>query len=264
MEFRLVFDDEARRWSRLAGDLGGRGVAGIDAALRELELRPVRDPFRALLETGPGRNAAEPAKAFATFLDAAARFASRAADRKEAEREFQARLSAMQDQKEPAKPVGSFLWAWLVLRSLCGSTPSESPAVSWVDEWMLADIVRARLQRSGWSERSADPAPGLLVFLITAGSDAGRTELWPDLLGDPAARRFLEVNLFEGVQWFSKEALELMTDCIRAVASLEGWETPDRKGILRAASLSGYRWEDFLERLRAADAAEGPPTSEER
>ena len=265
LELRLVFDDEARRWSRLASDLGGRGVASMDAALRELELRPVRGPFTALLESQPGADAAEAKQGmerFETFLDAAARFASRAIDRKEAVREFRARLSAVKDQKQAAEPLRFFLWAWLVLRSLCGKEPSESPVVSWMDEWMLADIIRARLRRSGWSERAADSAPGLLVFLIAAGSGAARSELWPDLLDDPAAQRFLEVNLFEGVRWFSKEALALTTDCISAVALLEGWETPDRERILRAASLSGYQWEGFLERLRAADAAESPPTSE--
>ena len=33
---------------------------------------------------------------------------------------------------------------------------------------------------------------------------------WKELLSDPAAERFLAVNTFEGVRWFSREALELL------------------------------------------------------
>ena len=52
MNFRPVRDGEERQYARLAEYLHGRGVPSLEAALRELTLRPVHDAFRTLLEVG--------------------------------------------------------------------------------------------------------------------------------------------------------------------------------------------------------------------
>ena len=80
---------------------------------------------------------------------------------------------------------------------------------------------------------------------------------WPERLGDPAAQRFLEVNEFEGVKWFSKESFELLAACISEIAFLEGWEIREAPAALAAAEASGYRWKDFLELLRPQDVDPG-------
>ena len=49
MDFRVVEDNESRHYAQLAAYIGGRGVASIDAALKELYLQPVHDPFRMLV-----------------------------------------------------------------------------------------------------------------------------------------------------------------------------------------------------------------------
>jgi glycosidase len=45
-DFREVFDDEWRSYSRLCDYLAGHGVPSIEEALKELLLQPVRNPFR--------------------------------------------------------------------------------------------------------------------------------------------------------------------------------------------------------------------------
>ena len=242
LDFRVIHD-QTGRWSRLAAELGGRGVSSIDDSLREMELRPVREPFAALLES------AFPADAesrYARFLDAAARFAPGKVDKAQIQDRFRARMATVSAEDNER----AFPWLWIVLRSLCQDDAQECPALSWVDEWKLQDIIRGCLTRSGWAGRAAEPAPGLLCFLIRVGYHLARTESWPDLLSDPAAQWFLEVNEFEGVTWFSREGIELFAACVSDIAACEGWEVVPVRPVLEAAEGSGYRWKEFLERLR--------------
>ncbi len=49
LDFRQVRDDSGR-YARIAAHLNGRGVPSVEGALRELELQPVLQPFRAALD----------------------------------------------------------------------------------------------------------------------------------------------------------------------------------------------------------------------
>jgi len=55
LDFREVGDDGERCYSELAAELNGRGVPDIDEALREKTLRPVREPYRALVNAATFR-----------------------------------------------------------------------------------------------------------------------------------------------------------------------------------------------------------------
>jgi glycosidase len=50
LDWRDIRDDGTRPWSALCDMLEGRGVASLEDALRDMELRPVHDSFRALLD----------------------------------------------------------------------------------------------------------------------------------------------------------------------------------------------------------------------
>jgi hypothetical protein len=115
---------------------------------------------------------------------------------------------------------------------------------------MLTEAMRSFLTRSGWQERATAPAMGLLSFFVRTGEIVTDVRLWPDLLTDPAARRFLELNEFQGVTWFSKESIELLATCLAEIALAERWESPQGRIALAAAEASGYRWNDFCELLR--------------
>jgi hypothetical protein len=252
MDFRIVFDDRSNRWSRLAGELGGRGVPNIDWSLREMELRPIRDPFARLLESPFPGDAAEKYEA---FLDAIGRFAP-GADRKQMTTRFRQRLASVSARRSD-KRAHAFLWLWATLRPLCPDEPGECTALSWIDEWMLGDMMRGYLVRSGWQELAADPAPGFLAFLLRTGEEISDVRAWTQLLENPAALRFLDVNEFERVRWFSKERVELFTACLTEIATMEGWEIPKAPPALAAAEASGYRWDDFREILRPKNVNPG-------
>jgi glycosidase len=50
LDWRDIRDDGVRPWSALCDMLAGRGVASLEDALRDLELKPVHDSFRVLLD----------------------------------------------------------------------------------------------------------------------------------------------------------------------------------------------------------------------
>ncbi|HUI69280.1 MAG TPA: alpha-amylase family glycosyl hydrolase, partial [Spirochaetia bacterium] len=257
LDFRIWFDDEKHRWSRLASELGGRGVPSIDLALREMDLRPIRDPFARMLESAFPENAATK---YEEFLGDVNRFAPGACDAATAMKKFRGRLAARLAtglaaigtapavHQDDAR-ARAFHWLWFVLTPLCTDDTAECPALSWIDEWMLADIMRGFLIRSGWSEPAAGAAPGLLAFLVRAGKGIADITSWPELMGEPVVQRFLDVNDFQGVRWFSRESLGLFLACVAEIASSETWTFALAQEVAETADAAGYRWNDFVLRL---------------
>ena len=223
LDFSIFHDDEKGRWSGLAGELAGRGVVSMDAALRERELRPVRAPFTALLELD---HVGEGAALYKELLRAAAVLAPGLVDEDACFEDFQTRSKALIPSESP------FPWLWTVVRPL---------GISRVEEWMLAPIARDYLVRHGWDALRAQSAPALFALMLVAEQDVG----WRELLADPAAKSFLRVNLFEGTLWFSKEALELLIACREAL----GMSDESDARLLQLAEASGYRWETLLQGL---------------
>jgi hypothetical protein len=331
IEFSIVFDDAQGRWSGLAAELSGRGVPRIDDALRERELRPVRNPFAALLGLDVGSvDSKRLLQKFEQFLRPAAQRAQGRVNESACMADFQNRLIRLTELARLFGPGGTapavvppggtapavvppggaasavvppggtapavvppggaasavaraFLWPWTILRPLCGSEPLPSPALSWIHEWMLAPILLDHLLRAGWDEqsagtfsslfeialrtenlvanpRAADQAPRRSPSPHTGARRKKATEktrapvAWRELFGTPAAEQFLRVHLFEGVRWFSKEALELMLSCLALVQNLDGEPRLEVDPILLSAAQSGYRWSELMALLGA------PPT----
>jgi glycosidase len=272
MDFSVVYDDAGRRWSSLAAELAGRGVPSIDAAFRERQLRPLHAPFAALLARGPrdedaaaAAGAEEPADLdalYAEFLRAAGVQAPGLIDEAAGLESFRAlcrapsaAMPAPAAGEQPAsggEPARAFTWLWTVLRPLCPAEPPASRIPSWVEEWMLGGIMGEHLVRRGWEASAARHATALLSLAvhaeeIRAGGDDPAGE---KLFSLPAAEDFLLVNLFGGTRWFSREALELMADCLRAVETA-GTPRGDYRRLLVLAEDAGYRWEPFLASVAA-------------
>jgi len=285
LDFSVVFDDAYKRWSGLAAELSGRGVPSMDEALRERELRPVRAPFTALLGLDTGSSDPDMLKrSYAQFLRPVAERAQGRVNESESRADFQARLTRLvghgagpQETPAAAEPASAraFLWAWTILRPLCGSDPLASPVVSWLREWMLAPLLSDYLSSAGWDRQSAAAFPALFEVALhaenlgdkpSAAADASRRSAprrtaarraparkkaqqqlaWQELFAIPAAESFLRVHRFEDARWFSKEALELLLACLALVQPTDSERTPDSRSLLESAAKSGYRWDDFL------------------
>jgi hypothetical protein len=278
----------------------------MDDAMRERELRPVRDPFAALL--GLDADSARPntlLQSFERFLRPVAERAQGRVDERAGMADFRTRLTrltglpvtsagrkasnARRDELRagpepgPAGPSAAraFLWPWTILRPLCGADPLASPVPSWLHEWMLAPILSDHLSRTGWDAQSARGFPALFEVALraedlaeltgpaarasrrsaargtaAAGRPARKTRgkapeqpPWQELLGMPAAESFLRVHLFEGVRWFSKEALELLLACLALAQPAESQRRLDAGPLLESAAKTGYRWNEFLASL---------------
>jgi hypothetical protein len=162
----------------------------MDLALRERELRPVRDPFGALLglDLAMGGNAAggpdpglasSAATLYANFLRAAAELAPGRIDQHACMDDFLHRLrqtpsgraAGMSGQVEPTvtpsqTPARAFVLPWIILRPLCGADPADSRVVSWIEEWMLVPLLRDYLVRQGWDAESGEAFSALLSVAL--------------------------------------------------------------------------------------------------
>jgi glycosidase len=282
LDFFVVRDDARGRWAGLAAELAGRGVPSVDTALRERELRPVRDPFARILSADPAAPVGELGVLYGDFLRAVAAFSRAALDEKAILKDFTRRRAAVatggtrsppkraavaapgsakkQAPSPTSEAAAAFHWLWRVIRPLCGKDGSGGAALAWIDEWMFVPLIRDFLVQRGWATREAEAAPALLALTLRAEVVAARDaapaaksrtarsalRAWKELLADPSAELFLDVHVFDGVRWCGKEALESLTACVAAVLRADGLGAPDGRPLLKAAEKAGYRWEELL------------------
>ena len=260
VDFSVVRDDEKGRWSGLAGELSGRGVPNLDTALRERELRPLTESFRALVElhqaaaatpattvrAAKKTDAGEAVRKYDAFLDAALPFSGRL--NASAARELFDELSVTTLPAKAQKMERAMRWAWVLLRPLAGSAPAESPVAGWIDEWMIGGMLGGMLERSGWDAEVSRSASALVDLLLALPDKAARLD-WKTLFARPAAVRLLGVHSFEGTTWFRKESLEAVTAAAAVILKLKGTRPPKMQPLLDAAETAGYRWESFVSAL---------------
>jgi glycosidase len=289
LDFREVMDDSQGRWSRLAGELDGQGIPSIDSAFREMDLRLILEPFRALLNADmcarlrterQAMTASGTANREKLLAGAETDYRRFLAGIKIREPEGIEEASAMKEFAKLGRAVMAapfleettlpMLWAWTLLQPLCGA-PEKSgrcPVVSWLDEWMMGGVIRDCCLSMGWDGETAMRSPALIALLlenrgrqISAASIGG-------LLARGEAESFLRVNLFEGTRWFHKESLELLAAALfDSAAAASARETEDAESAAQAADAapakdrsllsswvaaagsSGYRWDVFIETL---------------
>ncbi len=225
LDWQDVRDDGARPWARLCGELAGRGVPSLDEALHELELRPVHEALRALLdpvavaalaEAAPAADTPERATRCSALLDQAERHATTLV-------EAARRYAAGEAGPGPAPPHP---WA--------GDTHAASG--------LLRRRLEAALRLPALEARFAAPWPDeACAVLPTAGGDrAHAAGIWGTLLAwcglealgracDPAAPEPAAARLFESLR-----LREPMADAF-AVLGLEGEQRWRAAARVRAA-----------------------------
>ncbi|HEX5826401.1 MAG TPA: alpha-amylase family glycosyl hydrolase [Candidatus Limnocylindrales bacterium] len=263
--------DTSGVWRRLAERLGGRGVPSLEDALRELQLAPLHDALRAVIDD-PSRPTVE--RFVAAVADATGTAGDVAGTVERVAASARASMPVVETIEDPSQQAALRLWALLgPLGSLAAGAPVGRTSRAWIEELRLAPVIADALRARGLDEAAAWWAAErvrLLVDLPLASSpgDGGAAgdadapalaarlgEAWLD---HPVVRTFLRVNAWDGVEWFHRESwdelvawhdrLERVTTPAdeRAVAPLARALVERR--LLAAGAASGYR----VDGLRAA------------
>ena len=146
-------------------------------------------------------------------------------------------------------------------------------ARAWYHEWMLDREFSAAMQAMGLDAFRADQLAlltGILIgwqnwhrneTIMTRPYSARPRALLQALLQDEDVRRFLGVNLYQGVAWYNQEAMERLMHALFSIAALERVTDPeDDRQVTRALvhcydvirlitaahNLSGYRLDRLL------------------
>ena len=215
-------DEGTRPWARLCAELAGRGVPSLEEAMAALELRPVHEALRALLDPEAARALAEAAPA----ADTPARATRCTALLDEAERRADVLIEAARQVAPPAGPEAPRAWS------------GDARAAAGV----LRRRLEAALRLPALEARFATPWPDeARAVLPTAGSPAAQAPgIWGTLLAwcalealghacDAAEPDRAAVRLFEALR-----LREPMADALD-VLGLEGDERWRAAARVRAA-----------------------------
>ena len=225
LDWQEVRDDGARPWARLCAELAGRGAPSLDEALHELELRPVHEALRALLDRVAVAALAEAAPASETPARAT-------------------RCSTLLDEAE--RHTVTLLEA---ARRYASGVAGPGPAAphAWTgDTRATAGLLRRRIEAAlrlpALETRFSTPWPDeACAVLPTAGSTREHaTGIWGTLLAwcalealgracDPADPDRAAVRLFESLR-----LREPMADAF-AVLGIEGEQRWRAAARVRAA-----------------------------
>jgi len=119
------------------------------------------------------------------------------------------------------------LLGWVCVRSLglvvsAGERQEQSRA--WLDEWLLGSVIGETFRALGLDESAAWAAVTAVQVLTAhpqALADMRLSDFLEDLLGDESASRFLQVNRWDEVLWFKREAFEELLRLLFAAAVVD-------------------------------------------
>ncbi len=132
------------------------------------------------------------------------------------------------------------LLGWVMVHELgkvVQETNFEQQSRSWIDEWLLGKIIAAVLQDLGLDEAAAWQSVAIVKLLTTH-------QCWFDaetprkkrayqaleiILKDQEAQRLLQVNRYQGLLWFNKEAFERMLWWMLILAVIEEASAPGER-----------------------------------
>ena len=140
-----------------------------------------------------------------------------------------------------------------------GDTPTyRETSRSWLDEWQLGRLISSMLRESGLDQQAADYAVATIKVLTTHGDwfattqEAGLQPWLAALVADPDAQRLLQINRFQNILWYNKEAFEQLLWWLVAATAVEAIVTSsaDADAIIAEAATT-------VQSLRVASESAG-------
>jgi glycosidase len=285
LDFRQV---QGEHYAQLAARLDGRGVPSIDAALAEIVLQPVLEPFRELIQVASlqvGKSASEQVGKFANLqgsdpaieeieqkvtrlLQAAAQIANPPISNLQSPipsiaQDVRQKLEALLQlptlrQRFPLPRSRKYKWAtdyliaglddpaawpmllgWLFTHTLGKIVDEASFAQTsraWIDEWLLGRTIVGALREMGLDEGVAWRAVAAIKLLtghqrwfeIETPKTKRVSRVLCAWLDDDEVQRFLQVNRYQDILWFSGEAFDQLLWGMLAVAAVTISADPHR------------------------------------
>jgi hypothetical protein len=177
------------------------------------------------------------------------------------------------------------LFGWCFVRSLGKVVQDghfEQQSRSWIDEWLLGKIMAGAFTDLGLGEAEAWRAVAAIKLLTThqrwfdvEGPKEERAyQVLEAMLQDAEVQQFIQVNRWQGVLWFDKEAFEQWLWWVLVVAVVDAQRNASvgeaaqqiaaRYAIitelLQAEAKSGYQLEKLIGAVRSLPAEALPPT----
>jgi len=126
----------------------------------------------------------------------------------------------------------SILFGWTLIRHL-GKILSEQDyeiqSRSWIDEWLLGKIITPVFHDLGFDDGQSFQAMALIKILTSHQNwfkindeKKGLTyRIFKKLLEDQDIQQFLQINRYQDVLWFNKEAFELLMDWLLKISVVD-------------------------------------------
>jgi len=283
LDFRIVKDDPQQSWSHLYRYLGGRGVPSIDQARKELFLQPLHQAFHSLCSAEKRKlwqhvsrhqlvsHKEEGKQLIRRFLvEAANRLPeSRTEHIPQLEKEIWSLLEnavALLDDldEKTRRTAGRLLIPWVFLcrlGKLVEEENFEERTCSLIEEWLLAK----ELNWNGEEQlQEADEIRILFRLLVRwqrwyralERSLGPTSRLLNQMFSDLELQRWLHVNRYQNILWFSKERFEEWTKWLDYLATVQNTATKarDYRRMLetwrKAAETARYQVDRFLAQIQ--------------
>jgi hypothetical protein len=301
MDFREVRDNQWQQYAQIANYLNGRGAPSVEDVYKEILLQPLQHAFRELVNPNLFRRLSDArifqvdAKPDQTIMDEteqkminllleAKKFSGGEEEERRIPREVRQKLEVILrfplissqlpwfDAKEVTKEKFWTLLGWLFVHAL-GKVVSQKdfPEVSrsWIDEWRLGKTIADVLQGLGLDQEAALRAASLTKLLTTHQrwfEERTPYKVLDSLLKDNEVQQYLQINRYNGILWFNREAFGDLLWWLRVLAEVEISSDPQRpthqaakdlehcNGMIQklkeAAKKSDYQVEKLLEAVK--------------
>lgn len=158
------------------------------------------------------------------------------------------------------------LLGWLYVHALgkiVATANFEPQSRSWIDEWRLGRIIAGALRELGVEESNAWQAVELIKLLTThqcslmlrVPEEQQVSIILPPLLKDSEVQQFMQVNRYNDVLWFNREAFERLLGWLLLVALVKTGGDPLRPAAEVVESFLEYY--TIIQKLHEAEQKSG-------
>ena len=174
----------------------------------------------------------------------------------------------------------SILFGWTLIRHLgriLSEDDYEAQSRSWFDEWLLGKIITPVFHDLGFADSQSFQAMALIKILTSHqnwfkidSEKKGLTyRIFKKLLDDQEIQQFLQINRYQDVLWFNKEAFEMLVRWLFAIAVIDCTTnkllTPEEtemlilerykfvKTSIKLEEGANYQVEKFIESVKSFD-----------